>query len=92
MKINIIRGILTILLLWTFCIIFGFSNQNAEKSSSISKKITQIISANIKDIRQTPESEKTKILSRMESIIRKIAHFSIYTVVRNFTYDVSFNI
>ena len=51
MKKNILRGILLILLLWTFAMIFGFSSQNAEQSGGLSKKI------------------------------RKIAHFSIYTLV-----------
>ena len=86
MNKNILRGILILLLIWTFSIIFGFSNQNAEESSSISGKITEIVTANIKAIQEKPKIEKEKLLDKIESIIRKIAHFSIYTVVRSITY------
>jgi len=81
MKINIIRIILIISLIGVFSVIFGFSSQDAEKSGGISEKIIQILTKNIKTIQEMPELEKEEILSRIESIIRKIAHFSIYTVV-----------
>lgn len=81
MKIIVIRIILIIMLFATFGIIFGFSNQNAEKSSSISRKITIAITKNIKAIQEKPEKEKASIISRIEKVVRKLAHFSIYTVV-----------
>ena len=81
MKINIIRAVLIIMLLTTFSIIFGFSSQNAEESSSISRKITLIVTENSKTIKQKTSLEKQQILSKIETIIRKIAHFSIYTIV-----------
>lgn len=84
MKINIIRGILILLLIWTFTVIFGFSNQGAEESASISGKITEIITSKIKYIKEKEPEEKEKILIRIERIIRKLAHFTIYTIVRNF--------
>lgn len=80
-KIIVIRIILIIMLFATFGIIFGFSNQNAEKSSSISRKITIAITKNIKSIQEKPEKEKASIISRIEKVVRKLAHFSIYTVV-----------
>lgn len=80
-KINILRVILIILLIGTFSIIFGFSSQDSEKSSGISRKVTEIITNPIKSIQEKPEQEKEQILSRIESVVRKIAHFSIYTVV-----------
>lgn len=80
-KIIVIRIILIIMLFATFGIIFGFSNQNAEKSSSISRKITIAITKNIKSIQEKPEKEKARIISRIEKVVRKLAHFSIYTVV-----------
>ena len=79
MKINIIRGILIILLLGTFYIIFGFSSQNSTKSSSISGKISKDI-VNITRKKET-EQEKKRIAKLIEPGIRKLAHFSIYTVV-----------
>ncbi len=81
MKIKIIRVILIALLLCTFGIIFGFSSQNSTKSSGISRKITIKITSNIKSIQEKNETEKAQILHNVEHIIRKIAHFSIYTVV-----------
>lgn len=81
MKINIIRGILFLLLVIIFCIIFGFSNQNSEESSDISRKMTEILISNIKSIQKQPKLEKEKVLSRIEKVIRKIAHFLLYTLV-----------
>lgn len=83
MKKNILRFILIILLIWTFGIIFGFSSQDAQKSGSISEKVTEVLTSRIKFIQEKTELEKEPILARIESIVRKIAHFSIYTVVRN---------
>ncbi len=82
-KINVLRIILLILLMGTFCIIFGFSSQNSEKSKGISRRVTEIITSPIKCIQEKTEQEKEQILSKIERIVRKIAHFSIYTVVRN---------
>ena len=78
MKKNILRGILLILLLWTFAMIFGFSSQNAEQSGGLSKKITQNVVNKISNIE---EQKQEQIMERMEKVIRKIAHFSIYTLV-----------
>ena len=80
-KIIILRIFLVIMLLCTFGMIFGFSGQDAKKSSSVSKMVTEAITKNIKSIQEKPEKEKQSILSRIEKIIRKIAHFSIYTIV-----------
>ena len=88
MKINILRIILIILLLCTFSIIFGFSSQDSKKSSSISRTVTIFLTNNIKSIQKKNDIEKGQILHRIESIVRKIAHFSIYTVVRNFAYGI----
>lgn len=78
MKKNIIRIILLILLIGTFNIIFGFSGQNGEESSGISRKVTQFI---VENIFHSPEETKIQIIEQMEGVVRKLAHFSIYTVV-----------
>ena len=95
MKLNIIRGILILMLAGTFYIIFGFSSQNAEESSGISKKVSEsIVEITNKD---KPIQEKNKIVKFLEPRIRKLAHFSIYTVVGFllmslcFTYKISIN-
>ena len=81
MKTNIIRLILFVLLVGTFFIIFGFSSQNAKESSGVSGKITEIILKNIESVQKSGKKEKESIYHKVESIIRKIAHFSIYTIV-----------
>lgn len=81
MKINILRAVLIILLIVQMWIIFGFSNQNGEESGSISKKITQMITKNIKSIQELEEAEKEKVLKKIEHFIRKLAHFSLYTII-----------
>ena len=85
-KINILRLILIILLLGTFSLIFGFSSQDSEKSSSISRKVTEFLTKGIKFIQEKPKEEKDQLLIRIEKIIRKLAHFSIYTVIRYIAY------
>jgi len=75
MKINIIRTIIIILLLGTFHMIFGFSSQNGEESGNLSGKITKFV------IEQLPIKKTEQSLKRSESVIRKIAHFSIYALV-----------
>ena len=79
MKINILRTILIILLLGTFNIIFNFSNQDAPKSSSISTEVSKAII----NITNKKDSEVNKLIKakNIEPVIRKLAHFSIYTVV-----------
>ena len=81
MKKNILRIILILLLLGIFYIIFGFSSQDGEKSGSLSRRITEKIATLIPQIQKENEIEKENIINTMESIIRKMAHFSIYTAV-----------
>ena len=81
MMINIVRTILFILLVWTFSIIFGFSNQNGEQSGGLSKKVTEIILVRSDKYNNLEESKKETVFHRTEKIIRKLAHFSIYTLV-----------
>ena len=81
MKINILRIILIMLLLCTFFIIFGFSSQNGDESGEISGRITKTILEKLDKYNNIEEEERELILHRAEIIIRKMAHFSIYTVV-----------
>ena len=79
MKINIIRGILIVLLLGTFWLIFGFSSQDSNASKGVSMKVSE----GIINITRNGESQdnKVKATKEIEPIVRKLAHFSIYTVV-----------
>lgn len=81
MKKNILRVILIVLLIGTFFKIFSFSSQNGEESSSISQKVTVEITKNIKKIQELEKDKKEEVLAKIEKVIRKLAHFSIYTLV-----------
>lgn len=81
MKINILRMILILLLLCTFFIIFGFSSQDGEASGGLSRNITNKILQLSNKYKDMGQEKKEKIADRTERIIRKIAHFSIYTLV-----------
>ena len=81
MKINVLRNILILLLLFTFFVIFGFSSQDGETSGGISRNITNKILQFSNKYNALEQEEKEQIADRTERIIRKIAHFSIYTLV-----------
>lgn len=73
MKKIILRIVLLISIILTSLIIFEFSNQNANDSKEVSGKITE----KIVNIFYDMNFDKNKA----ESIIRKIAHYSIYTLL-----------
>ena len=80
MKINkkiCLRIVFTILLLITFIIIFLFSNQNGENSSNLSQGFIYNILNKFTNNTLLIE----EIIIKIEPIIRKIAHFSIYALV-----------
>ncbi len=78
MKIHIIRTLLILLLLETFFIIFGFSNQNGEESGSLSTNLTKLI---LKQINHDEAQNDEQVIKKVEVVVRKLAHFSIYTLV-----------
>ena len=81
MKINILRIILILLLLCTFFVIFGFSSQDGETSGGLSRNITNKILQISNKYNTLGQEEKEQMADKTEKIIRKVAHFSIYTVV-----------
>ena len=81
MKLNIIRGILIVLILCVFFVIFGFSNQNSQTSGGTSQKVTEAITKNIKKIQDLEQNERKIVIDKIENVIRKIAHDSIYTLL-----------
>lgn len=78
MKKNFLRLILLVLLLGTLFLIFDFSSQDAEESGGLSSSIAEFI---LKQVHHEEIENRQSILERIESIIRKVAHFSIYTLV-----------
>lgn len=81
MKVKVIRFILVLLLILTFGMIFNFSNQDSEKSGSTSQKVTEAITKDIKAIQELNKNEKARVIDKIEDVIRKIAHFSLYALV-----------
>lgn len=81
MKKTIIRIISMLLLLGTFYIIFSFSAQDGIESGSLSNKVTTAFVENFPYTKNLSIETKAKLIEHGEPIVRKLAHFSIYTVV-----------
>ena len=68
-------------------IVFEFSNQKGTKSSNTSRKVTVAVVQAVSD--KTVE-ENEPIIEKTEKVIRKLAHYTIYTVggflIMNYTY------
>lgn len=75
MKKYIVRIIFLILIVLNSLVIFGFSAQNGESSGSISKNII----IKIADIIKINEDNREEFIEKGEKVIRKLAHFGIYT-------------
>ena len=81
MKKTVLRIILIILLGITFTLIFHFSNEPALKSENTSGKVTRRIIDIFPYTKDLIESQKIRLQNRIDPIIRKLAHISIYTMV-----------
>ncbi len=75
------RIIFLFLLLATFCIIFNFSSQNGIESGNLSKKVTTFIVEIFSKFKTMNSSMKLHYIAKLHPIVRKLAHFSIYTLV-----------
>ena len=70
---------LLLIILWMI-LVFSFSNQTSTKSSGLSGKLTTKI-VNVLHITEGCSEEDSKIvISNIEHIIRKVAHYSIYAL------------
>lgn len=70
---------LLFVIIWMI-IVFCFSNEAGEKSSNTSGRFTQTVVNIITLHSNTDEETKTNIKEKIEPIIRKLAHYSLYTV------------
>lgn len=75
------RIIFLIMLVCTFYVIFNFSAQDGEKSSSVSNKVTTFIVEVTSKVKNMDTGLKTYYIEKLEPIVRKLAHFSIYMVI-----------
>lgn len=75
--INYIKIFKIILILIWMVAIFTFSNENGEKSGNTSKKVTIAI---VETVTDTEVDEDEPIIEKTDKIIRKLAHYTIYTI------------
>ena len=75
------RVLFLIMLVIAFYVIFNFSAQNGEDSGSLSEKVTRFIVEIVSKIKTMDISRKAYYIQKLHPIVRKLAHFSIYTVV-----------
>ncbi len=83
-KTNIIfkRIFFIILLLSLFYIIFSFSNQTGEASGRLSLRVTKFIVDHFLSIfKRFDNIERWQYINTIHPIIRKLAHFTIYSGV-----------
>lgn len=73
-------------------IVFMFSNENGTESSNTSRKVTVTV---VKTFSDKTEEENEPIIQRVEKVIRKLAHYSIYTIggilIINYVYTIDKN-
>lgn len=75
------RIIFMMMLISTFCVIFQFSAQDGAKSSSVSTKVTNKIVDVISKVKHVSSQDRTRYVNKLQPYVRKLAHFSIYTLV-----------
>ena len=81
-KILIIKRVLfLIMLVIAFYIIFNFSAQDGETSGSLSRKVTAFVVEILSEVKIMDSELKLQYIEKLHPIIRKLAHFSIYTFV-----------
>lgn len=76
------RTIFLILIIINCITIFYFSNQVADISSGSSGRVVNFLAQILPNLRNMPEEERQIICSEiLQPIVRKTAHFSIYTLL-----------
>lgn len=80
MNLKIQRIIFAILTITTFATIFIFSSQNGNISGDTSRGFTRKIVEILRIDKNLSESEKEELIENSQFVIRKLAHFTIYTL------------
>lgn len=75
------RVLFLILLAIAFYVIFNFSSQDGEMSGSISQKVTEFIVKVVSKVKTMDITTQFHWIEKLHPIIRKLAHFGVYTVV-----------
>lgn len=86
MNKNIVTRVIFLILIIINCIvIFIFSSQNGEKSSNVSGSFVKQIIEILPGTENLSKSEKEQLTENLQFVVRKGAHFSIYTLLGFFT-------
>ena len=76
-----------ILIVAWMLIVFSFSNQGGTKSSNTSRKVTVTV---VQIISDKPIEENEQLIEKVDKVIRKLAHYTIYTIggflIMNYAY------
>lgn len=80
MTINKKRIIFAILMIASFTAIFVFSSQNGDLSEDTSKGFTRKILEILQIGKNLSEQEMNQLIENSQHIIRKLAHFTIYSI------------
>ena len=65
-----------LILIWMI-VIFMFSNEKGAKSTSTSRKVTEAI---VQTVSSKSIEENEPIIVSLDKVIRKLAHYTIYTI------------
>jgi len=79
-KMTIFRIILLVLMIGIFGLIFYFSHQPATQSKGTSGKVIRGLIDHFPYTKDLTENQKDRLEERLQPIVRKLAHLSIYTL------------
>lgn len=77
-KLYIKRVFLIILVIINCIVIFSFSSQEADKSSSTSSKVVDVVMKNVYSKKKKPKVKEDVFREKLTTFVRKSAHFLIY--------------
>lgn len=66
-----------ILVVFWMITVFCFSNQNSTKSSNTSRNAIRFM---VRKVATVPQEQEEDIIEGLQHVVRKLAHFSIYTI------------
>ena len=77
-----------LIVIWMI-VVFNFSNQGGNESSGTSSKVTKIV---LDIVTKDKEEHNKQTMEKVEKVIRKGAHYTIYTIggflIMNYTYSI----
>ncbi len=72
-----VRLVLAVLILLNLVLIYGFSSEDATRSGTTSKQVTQTVATVvIKDFQEKPTTEQETIVQKMHPSVRSLAHMA----------------